>query len=126
MRRDTAPSSTSWLYEVKDGGRRYRVFQFCCWEYPDDLAQNAFITEANVHRTFELFGKVLPVDIYLEPGASGWSGILNQPSGTMSERMARLKTDNKLFVNREIFKALSAAREVEFEDKMAKVQAVQK
>lgn len=121
-----SPSSTSWLYTVKDRGKDYRVFQFCCWEYPDDLTQNAYINEANVHHTFDLFRKVLPVDIYLETGSYAWSGILNQPSGTMAERMAKLKTDNKLFVNREIFKALSAAREVEFEEKMAKIRAAQK
>ncbi len=121
-----SPSSTSWLYTVKDGGKDYRVFQFCCWEYPDDLTQNAYINEANVHHTFELFRKVLPVDIYLETGSYAWSGILNQSSGTMAERMAKLKTDNKLFVNREIFRALSAAREVEFEEKLAKMKAAQK
>ena len=27
-------SSTSWLYTVRDGGRDYRVLEFCCWEYP--------------------------------------------------------------------------------------------
>ena len=43
----------------------------------------------------------------------------------MAERMAKLKTDNKLFVNREIFRALSAAREVEFEEKLAKIKAAQ-
>jgi hypothetical protein len=32
--------------------------------------------------------------------------------------MARLKTDNKLFINRDIFRQLSAAREMEFETKL--------
>ena len=32
--------------------------------------------------------------------------------------MARLKTDNKLFINRDVFRQLSAAREVEFEAKL--------
>jgi hypothetical protein len=36
--------------------------------------------------------------------------------------MAKLKADGKLFVNREIFNQLSAAREVEFEDKIAKLK----
>ena len=118
-----SPSSTSWLYTVRDGGKNYRVFEFCCWEYPDDLSRNAYISEASVRHTFETFRKVLPVDIYLETGSYGWSGTLNQPSGTITERMARLKTDNRLFVNRDIFRALSAAREVEFEEKLAKLKA---
>jgi len=37
-----SPSSTSWLYTVRDGGRDYRVLEFCCWEYPDDLSRGAF------------------------------------------------------------------------------------
>jgi hypothetical protein len=32
-----SPSSTSWLYTVRDGGKNYRVFEFCCWEYPHDI-----------------------------------------------------------------------------------------
>ena len=63
------------------------------------------------------------MDIYLETGAYAWSGTLSQPSGTITERMAKLKTDNKLFVNREIFNEFSAAREVEFEGKIAKVKS---
>lgn len=118
-----SPSSTSWAFTLKDGNRNYRAFEFCCWEYPDDLSRNAYISEASVRHTFETFRKVLPVDIYLETGAYGWSGTLNQPSGTILERMAKLKTDNKLFVNREIFTALSAAREVEFEEKLATLKA---
>jgi hypothetical protein len=76
-----------------------------------------------VRHTLELFRKVLPVDIYLETGAYGWSGTLNQPSGTIQERMAKLKTDNRLFVNRDIFRDWSAAREVEFEEKLLKLRA---
>jgi hypothetical protein len=75
--------------------------------------------DASVRHTFETFRKLYPVDIYLELGAYAWGGTLNQPSGTITERMAKLKTDNKLFVNREIFNQFSAAREVEFEEKMA-------
>ena len=118
-----SPSPTSWLYTVKDGGKEYRVFEFCCWEYPEDLGRSAYINEATVRHTLELFRKVLPVDIYLETGAYGWSGTLNQPSGTIQERMAKLKTDNKLFVNRDIFRDWSAAREVEFEEKLIKLRA---
>jgi hypothetical protein len=118
-----SPSSTSWLYTVREGGTNYRVFEFCCWEYPDDLSRNPYISEAAVRHTFEIFRKVLPVDIYLETGSYGWSGTLNQPSGTITERMVKLQTNNKLFVNRDIFPALSAAREVEFEEKLAKMKA---
>src|SRR6266851_1607356 len=41
-----SPSSTTFVYTVRDGGRDYKVVEFCCWEYPDDLSQNGFITEA--------------------------------------------------------------------------------
>jgi len=120
-----SPTPASWLYTVRDGGKDYRVLEFCCWEYPDDIRTNAYITEAGVRHNLELFRKLLPVDIYLETGSYGWSGILNQPSGTMAERMPKLKTNNKYFVNREIFRALSAAREVEIEEKLAKAKAAQ-
>jgi glyoxylase-like metal-dependent hydrolase (beta-lactamase superfamily II) len=114
-----SPSSTTFAYTVRDGGRDYKVVEFCCWEYPDDLSTNGYITEAGVRHTFETFRKLYPVDIYLELGAYAWGGTLNQPSGTITERMAKLKTDSKLFVNREIFNQFSAAREVEFEEKTA-------
>jgi hypothetical protein len=48
-------SSTSWLYTVRDGGKNYRVFEFCCWEYPDDISRNNYINEASVRHTFETF-----------------------------------------------------------------------
>ena len=118
-----SPSPTSFLYTVREGGKDYRVFEFCCWEYPDDLNRNVYITEASVRHNLELFRKVLPVDIYLETGAYGWSGTLNQPSGTIQERMAKLKTDHMLFANRDIFRDWSAWREVEFEEKLAKLKA---
>jgi metallo-beta-lactamase class B len=117
-----SPSSTTFAYRVRDGGRDYKVVEFCCWEYPDDLSRNGYITEATVRHTFETFRKMYPVDIYLETGSYAWSGTLSQPSGTITERMAKLKTDNKLFVNREIFNQFSAAREVEFEEKIAKLK----
>lgn len=113
-----SPSSTSWLYTVRDGNRDYRVFEFCCWEFPDDYSRSAYITEAGVRHTLETLRKVLPVDIYLETGSYGWSGILNQPSGTWAERMAKLKTNTQFWVNRDIFTGLTAAREVDFEKKI--------
>ena len=118
-----SPSSTTFAYTVREGGRDYKVVEFCCWEYPDNLTQNAYITEASVRHTFDTFRKLYPIDIYLELGAYAWGGTLNQPSGTIKDRMAKLKTDNKLFVNRDIFNQFSAAREVEFEEKMAKARA---
>src|ERR1700674_2769864 len=118
-----SPSSTTFAYTVRDGGRDYKVVEFCCWEYPEDLSQNGYITEATVRHTFETVRKLYPVDIYLETSASNWSGTLNQPSGTITERMAAAKANPKLFVNREIFNQLWAAREVEFEDKMARLKA---
>jgi metallo-beta-lactamase class B len=118
-----SPSSTTFAYAVRDGGRDYKVVEFCCWEYPDDLGQNGYITEASARHTFETFRKLYPIDIYLELGAYAWGGTLSQPSGSILERMAKLKTDNKLFVNREIFNQFSAAREVEFEEKIAKLKA---
>jgi metallo-beta-lactamase class B len=118
-----SPSSTTFAYTVRDGGRDYKVVEFCCWEYPEDLSQNGYITEASVRHTFDTFRKLYPVDIYLELGAYAWGGTLNQPSGTITERMAKAKADPKLFVNREIFNQFSAAREVEFEEKMAKLKA---
>ena len=118
-----SPSSTTFAYTVKDGGHDYKVVEFCCWEYPDDLSTNGFITEAGVRHTFETFRKLYPIDIYLELGSYAWGGTLNQPSGTITERVAKLKTDPKLFVNREIFNEFSAAREVEFEEKIAQAKA---
>jgi glyoxylase-like metal-dependent hydrolase (beta-lactamase superfamily II) len=117
-----SPSSTSWLYTVRDGGRDYRVFEFCCWEFPDDYSRSAYINQSGVRHTLETLRKVLPVDIYLETGSYGWSGILNQPSGTWAERMAKLKTNPQLWVNRDIFTGLTAAREVSFEQTIARMK----
>ena len=117
-----SPTPASFAFTVRDGGRDYKVVEFCCWEYPDDLSRNAYITEASVRHTFETFRKMYPVDIYLSAAAFNWSGTLNQPSGTLQERIAKLKSDPKLWVDRDIFNAFSAMREVEFEEKLAKVK----
>jgi len=118
-----SPASTTFAYTVRDGGRDYKVVEFCCWEYPEDLSQNGYITEATVRHTFATLSRLYPVDIYLETSVSNWSGILSQPSGTVTERIAVAKANPKLFVNREIFNDLTAAREVEFEEKLAKQKA---
>jgi metallo-beta-lactamase class B len=117
-----SPSPASFLFTVRDGGREYKVVDLCCWEYPDDLSRNAYITEATVRHTFATFAKMYPVDIYLAAAAYNWSGVLSQTSGTLEERIAKLKTDPKLWMNREIFNGFSAAREVDFEEKLAKTK----
>ncbi|MEQ1948179.1 MAG: MBL fold metallo-hydrolase [Bryobacteraceae bacterium] len=119
-----AASPTSWLYTVRDGGKDYRVLEFCCWEYPDDLSRQGFITEVTTRRTIDLWRKLQPIDVYLETGAYAWSGVLNQPSGTIQERMAKAKENPKLFINRDIFKQWSAAREVEFEEKLGTLKNI--
>ena len=118
-----SPSSTSWLFTVRDGGHNYRVLEFCCWEFPEDISRSPYINAASVHHTFETWSKLLPIDIYLENGIYGWGGVLNQPSGTILERIARLKADSKLAVDRNIFRGFAAAREAEFEEKLAKLKA---
>jgi metallo-beta-lactamase class B len=118
-----SPASASFAYTVKDGGRNYKVFEFCCWEYPDDLSRNGYITEATVRHSFETFKKVYPVDIYLSAAAFQWGATLNQPSGTLAERLEKVRADPKLWVNREIFNDFTAAREVDFEEKLAKFKA---
>jgi len=118
-----SPSSASWLFNVKDGGHTYRVIEFCCWEFPDDISRSPYINEASVRHTFDTWAKLLPIDIYLENGLYGWAGMLNQPSGTFVERLAKLKTDPKLNIDRNIFRAYAAAREVEFQEKLANVKA---
>ena len=84
-----SPSTTT-CYAVKDNGKDYRVFEFCCWEYPDDLTKRSIFQKPTCV-TPSIIQQVLPVDIYLETGAYGWSGMLNQSDGTMAERMAKLK-----------------------------------
>jgi len=118
-----SPSSATWFFNVKDGGKTYRVIEFCCWEFPDDISRSAYINEASVQHTFETWAKLLPVDIYLENGIYGWGGIVSQPSGMITERIAKLKTDSKLNIDRDIFRGYAAAREVEFQEKLAKAKA---
>src|SRR5207245_2880739 len=38
-------TSTSFLYTVHEGRRDYRVFEWCCWEFPDDYSRNPNINE---------------------------------------------------------------------------------
>jgi metallo-beta-lactamase class B len=117
--------STSYAFPGKDGNRDLKAFQFCCWEYPENLWQNTNISEASARHIFETFRKVAPVDIYLANGAYESSGMLNHPAAlTAAQRVERLKADKKVWVNRDIFTGLAASREVEFEQKLQKLKAV--
>ena len=62
---------------------------------------------------------MLPVDIYLENHVYAWGGILNQPSGTLAERIAKLQANGKLAIAPNVFRAFSAAHEAEFEGKLS-------
>lgn len=119
-----SPSSTTYVYTVRDGDREYKTIQFCCWEYPEDLNDRAYINEASVRHTFETLRSLLPVDIYLELGAYAWGGVVSQPPDrTITERIARVRAEPQLLVNRDIFPAWTAAREVEFAEKLQRVGA---
>jgi metallo-beta-lactamase class B len=118
-------SSTTFVYTVRDGNKDYRTIQFCCWEYPEDISRSPYINEASVRHTFETFRKIMPIDIYLELGRYAWGGLVAQPGDlTIDERTEKLKANPMLFVNRDIFRQWSAAREVEFEEKLAKLKTV--
>ena len=121
-----SPTPASFVYTVRDGGKNYRVIEFCCWEYPDDLSRNGFISEAATRHAIERWHSLSPIDIYLENGAYGWGGTVLQASGTFQERVAKLKADPKLFINRDYFRQISAAREAEFEEKLHTLQDLQK
>ena len=115
-----SPTPATFSFTVRDGGRDYKVVDHCCWWSPDDLNGVGYITEATARHSFETFHRLYPVDIYLPSPASSWSGTLNQPSGTLAERIAKLRRDNKLWVNREIYNEFIAAHEVEFQESLAK------
>lgn len=114
-----SPASSSWVFTVRDGTRTRRVVEFCCWELPDDYTRNVFLSEAAMQHTFAHVRTLLPVDIYLETGSYGWSGILNQPSGAFDERMLALKRNPALWINPDIFRQLMAAREASFAQNLA-------
>lgn len=114
-----SPASSSWVFSVRDGMRTRRVVEFCCWELPDDYTRNTFLSEAAMQHTFDHVRTLLPVDIYLETGSYGWSGILNQPSGTFEERLQALKRNPALWINPDVFRQLMAAREASFAENLA-------
>src|SRR5260370_574186 len=49
------PGSTSYAFNAREGNRDYKVFLFCCWEYPDDLWQNVNVSEASVRHILDVF-----------------------------------------------------------------------
>jgi len=114
-----SPSPASWVFNVRDGGKTRRVVEFCCWELADDYTRNTFLSEAAMQHSMDTVRKLLPVDIYLETGSYGWSGILNQPSGTFDERLQALRRNPALWINPDIFRQLMAAREASFKERMA-------
>lgn len=114
-----SPASSSWVFNVRDGMRTRRVVEFCCWELPDDYTRNVYLSEAAMQHTFDHVRTLLPVDIYLETATYGWSGILNQPSGTFEERLQALKRNPALWINPAIFRQLMAAREAHFAENLA-------
>jgi metallo-beta-lactamase class B len=104
------PGSTSFVITVRDGNRDYRVFEYCCGQdIPNDVGRNPNFSEAAMRHSFETYRKVLPVDIYLGgTDSSGW----------MTDRLAKLKAGDKMaFVDQAVFRAFTALREVEFEEK---------
>jgi len=118
-------SSTTFVYTVRDGNKDYRTIQFCCWEYPEDISRSQFINEASVRHTFETLRKIMPIDIYLELGRYAWGGIVTQPGDlTIDQRTENVKKNPMLLVNRDTFRQWTAAREVEFEEKLAKLKGV--
>lgn len=115
--------ATLFAFTVREGGRDLKVAQYCCWELGPDFSNNPNVSDAVFLKLQEMHRKLLPVDIYLESGTYGWGGMVNQPSGTFDERFAKLRADTKLFVNPDLFRGIAAAREVYFEENMAKFKA---
>ena len=107
------PGSMSFVYTVRDGNRDFKVFEFCCGQnYPNDVGKNPNFSEAAVRHSAETFRKILPIDIYLGgTDSSGW----------ITDHLAKIKAGDKMaLVDRTIFPAFTALREVEFEEKFSK------
>ncbi|HYR42517.1 MAG TPA: MBL fold metallo-hydrolase [Terriglobia bacterium] len=102
--------STSFSFTVREGDAEFRVFQYCCGQnIPDNVAGDPNYSEAAMRHTFEVFRKVLPVDVYLTGPSNGWM---------LAEHLAKAKAGDKLaFVDRSTFPAFAATLEVEFEEK---------
>jgi hypothetical protein len=60
----------------------------------------------------------------MESGTYGWGGLMALPMEMRwDEKIARLRMEPKLFIDRDIFPAITAAREVSFMQNIAKVKA---
>jgi metallo-beta-lactamase class B len=110
-----SPGGMAWFYTIREGNRDYRVFQqgpTFVEATPANIQQATAYSEAGVRHSFETFRKLLPVDVYLaSPAFAFW----------MEDRLAKLKAGDKLaFVDRSLFPAIVAAREVEFEEAFSK------
>jgi glyoxylase-like metal-dependent hydrolase (beta-lactamase superfamily II) len=116
--------SASFTYTVREGNRDLKVIQYCCWELPDDYSTSPTISEATFQFSFDTLRKLMPIDIYMESGTYGWGGLMALPTQMRwDEKIAKLRMDPKLFIDRDIFPAITAAREVSFMQSMAKVNA---
>jgi glyoxylase-like metal-dependent hydrolase (beta-lactamase superfamily II) len=116
--------SASFTYTVREGNRDLKVIQYCCWELPDDYGNSPNISEAAFQFSFDTLRKLMPIDIYMESGTYGWGGLMALPM-TMrwEEKIAKLRSDPKLFIDRDIFPAITAAREVSFLQNAAKARS---
>jgi glyoxylase-like metal-dependent hydrolase (beta-lactamase superfamily II) len=116
--------SVSYTYTVREGNRDLRAIQYCCWELPDDYGNSANISDAAFQYSFDTLRKLMPIDLYMESGTWAWGGLMALPM-TMrwEEKIAKLRSDPKLFVDRNIFPAITAAREASFMENIAKVRA---
>ncbi len=110
-----SPGGMAWFYTVREGNRDYRVFQqgpTFVEATPANIDQATGYSEAGVRHSFETFRKLLPIDVYLASPAFGF---------WMEDRLAKLKAGDKLaFIDRSLFPAIVAAREVEFEEAFRK------
>jgi metallo-beta-lactamase class B len=110
-----SPGGMAWFYTVREGNRDYRVFQqgpTFVEATPADITRSVGYSEAGVRHSFETFRKLLPIDVYLASPAFGF---------WMEDRLAKLKAGDKLaFVDRSLFPAIIAAREVEFDEAFRK------
>jgi len=113
------PGGMAWVYTVREGNHNYKVFQqgpTFVEATPTNLTRNPGYSEAGVRHSFATFRKLLPVDVYLASPAFGF---------WMEDRLAKLKAGDKLaFVDQSLFRAMVAAREVEFEEQFRKAKDI--
>src|SRR5262245_45180751 len=116
--------SANFAYTVRKGNRDLKVIQYCCWELPDDYSASPTISEAAFAYSSDTLRKLMPVDISMRSGIFRWGGLMALPTEMRwDDKIARLRMDPKLFIDRDIFPAITAAREVSFMHNMEKVKA---